>query len=142
MQLNLPQYSFKYRENRNRLEIFCLVRKKWLVFTPEEWVRQNVLAHLIEACQFPASSISSEVTVDLPIGKVRADIVVYNSAGNVIGVIECKSPMVELSDDVVQQVNKYHHGLQPQWVGITNGMNHFFLKENQVFLDWPMSQKH
>jgi hypothetical protein len=137
MQLNLPQYTFKYRENGNHLEIFCLIRKKWLVLTPEEWVRQNVMAHLVETCRFSESTIASEVTLELPIGKVRADIVVYDKNLKVRGIIECKSPMVSLSDEVLVQVNKYHTALNADWVGITNGMNHLFFKGDQLLEEWP-----
>jgi hypothetical protein len=140
MQLNLPQYSFKYRENGNHLEIFCLVRKKWLVLTPEEWVRQNVLSHLVEACKFPVLSIASEVTLDIPVGKVRADVVIYHKDGKVQGIIECKSPMVNLSDDVVLQVNKYHQALKADWVGITNGMSHLFLQGEKILEEWPKAE--
>ncbi len=140
MQLNLPQYSFKYRENENRLEIFCLVRKKWLVLTPEEWVRQHVLVHLVEACKFSVMSIGSEVTIDLPIGKVRADVVIYNKDGSVKGIIECKSPMVNLSEEVVHQVNKYHQALHADWVGITNGNSHLFLKGEHILQEWPLAE--
>ncbi len=137
MQLNLPQYTFNYRDNRGQLEIFCQLRKKWLVLTPEEFVRQHVIRYLYEAIGIGYHLMKSEVSIPLMGGLSRADIVVYNTNGSVEGIVECKAPQVEIDDSVLQQANKYHYALHAQWVVLTNGLKHVLFKGEQWKEGWP-----
>ena len=59
--LNLPNYSFKLKQESNGKHIFDSIRKKFVVLTPEEWVRQNFLQYLIQDRKFPASLIAVEI---------------------------------------------------------------------------------
>jgi len=124
MQLNLPQYTFKSRDNRGQLEIFCPLRRKWLVLTPEEYVRQQVIQHLHLSQGFELTWMKSEVSIPLPSGVVRSDLVVYNPDGSVEGIVECKAPQVMIDESVLHQANKYHFALKAKWVLLTNGFQH------------------
>lgn len=137
MHLNLPQYTFNYRDNRGQLEIFCILRKKWLVLTPEEFVRQHVIQHLHEAIGIEYLWMKSEVAISFPGGVSRADIVVYHTDGSVVGIVECKAPQVELDDAVLQQANRYQFGLNAQWVMLTNGLKHLLFQETGWKEGWP-----
>ena len=46
--LNLPQYAFRTKMEGGKKMIFDPIRKKFVVLTPEEWVRQHCIRFLIE----------------------------------------------------------------------------------------------
>ncbi len=138
MQLNLPQYNHNIRKRQEQLEIFCLVRKKWYVLTPEEWVRQNVASHLINHVGYPQARIVFEQELAVAGKKMRPDIVVFDSKWKVEGIVECKSPFIELDQKVLDQVGRYDRILQARWVGISNGMyHHFYSSESGWQVEWP-----
>ena len=80
--LNLPTYSFKLKSNEKQTLIFDIARKKYVVLTPEEWVRQHVVHFLIEEKQYPISLIALEKELIIHTRKKRTDILVFNSHGN------------------------------------------------------------
>ena len=138
MQLNLPQYNHNIRKRQEQLEIFCLVRKKWYVLTPEEWVRQNVAAHFIDHGRYPHARIVFEQELAVAGKKMRPDIVVFDSQWKVEGIVECKAPFIELDQKVLDQVGRYDRILQARWVGISNGIqHHFYSSESGWQVEWP-----
>jgi len=58
--LNLPQYQIKTRQSGTQMEVFDAIRKKYLVLTPEEWVRQQFILYLIHEKEYPPTLISLE----------------------------------------------------------------------------------
>ena len=143
LQLNFPQYTFKFREAKNSLQIFCLSRRKWVSLTPEEWVRQHVIAHLVEYCLFPIPLICAEYTWLGRGGLGRSDIVVFNNNAEVLGIVECKAPSVQITEQNSQQLMAYQHFSHPQWVMLTNGLRHFIwdISNQKRLQDWPKSVK-
>ena len=114
----------------NRELIFCLIRKKWVLITPEEWVRQNFLLYLTEILLYPASLIAVEKKISIGEITKRFDIVVYNNHAEAIILVECKEMNVPLSDDVLQQVLRYNINLQAACLVITNGSHCFAFRSN------------
>ena len=45
--LNFPAYSFRFKNSENKVAIFDEIRKKFILLTPEEWVRQHVVQYLL-----------------------------------------------------------------------------------------------
>src|SRR5690606_12003393 len=90
--LNLPDYQFKLKEENKKTKIFDALRKKFLVLTPEEWVRQNTVQFLIEERNFPKGLIVLEKSLKLNGLVKRADILVYSKSGNPLFMVECKAP--------------------------------------------------
>jgi hypothetical protein len=119
IQLSFKQYNHKIKQNENKDFIFCIIRKKWLVLTPEEWVRQNIIWYLIEF-GYPKTTIAVEKQFTIQDVKKRFDIVVYQ-ANNIFMLIECKEMNVPLNSAVLQQVLEYNSILQSHYVLITNG---------------------
>ncbi len=139
MQLNLPQYTHNIRKKAEQLEIFCLVRKKWYVLTPEEWVRQNVTKHLLSEKGFPIAFIAFEQELDVLGKKMRPDIVVYNALWQVEGIMECKAPFVDLDQKVLDQIGRYNRLLNANWIGVSNGIKHCFQWANLSWQEtWPL----
>ncbi len=118
-----PDIKPRIRLNESKEEIFCVIRKKWLVITPEEWVRQNFLLYLIEELSYPASLISVEKR--LMIGELarRYDIVVYSKNIQPLMVVECKEMNVALNEATILQVLRYNSLLQANYLIVTNGIS-------------------
>ncbi|MEI6489510.1 MAG: type I restriction enzyme HsdR N-terminal domain-containing protein [Bacteroidota bacterium] len=123
--LNLPPYTFKLRENGSQTEIFDSFRKKYVVLTPEEWVRQNFLQFLVQERSFPAALIAVEIGLKYNRLNKRADILVYNKQGKPYLLVECKAPIVKISQDTFDQVARYNMAFGVKYMVVTNGINHF-----------------
>ncbi len=119
--------------------IFDILRRKFVVLTQEEWVRQHFVHFLIEQRNFPAGSIANEVTVEINGMRKRCDTVVYGPAVNPIMIVEYKAPTIKLTQQVFDQIWRYNMELQVKWLVVSNGMQHycFFLdgqKGTYVFI--------
>lgn len=123
--LNLPSYSFSIKETQGKKKIFDRIRKKMVILTPEEWVRQNFLQFLIEEKSYPPSLIAVETKVNINGLSQRADIVAYNTQRKPILIVECKAPTVKISQDVFNQAARYNIKLQTHLICVTNGLNHY-----------------
>ncbi len=122
-ELNFPAYSFRIKESEGNFEIFDPVRKKFVALTPEEWVRQHVIAFLNSAKGYPLSLLKVEKQFTLNRLVKRADIVACNKSGKPVLIVECKSYDVPISQDTFDQAVRYNLVLQVNYLLITNGMN-------------------
>lgn len=123
--LNLPKYSLKVKYDGSKSYIFDPIRKKYLIHTPEEWVRQNFIQYLVQEKKYPASLIAVEMGIDVLATKKRCDIVLFNSYGKPDIIVECKAPSVKISQDTFDQVARYNLTLNTNYLIVTNGMQHF-----------------
>lgn len=130
--LNFPIVDFRFQKNtKGTLQIFDIIRKKFVDATPEEWVRQHIIHYLINEKEVPASMISVEKQLILNNTKRRTDVVVFNSNLKPILIIECKAPEVEINQLTVNQALRYNLELNVASVFLSNGLNHVFLKLGQ-----------
>lgn len=120
------EYTFRQRENDGRTEVFDPIRKKWLVLTPEERVRQQLILFLLNMKKIPASHISVERAITVNGLTKRYDLVVFAPEGNPLMVVECKAPEVEITQAVVEQAGRYNKTLRAPILGVTNGSTHYF----------------
>jgi hypothetical protein len=124
----------------NKQFVFDDIRKKWLLLTPEEKVRQHVVQYLIQEKKIPKSLIALEKLITVNEMKKRFDVLVYKATKPWL-LVECKEPNVELNDMALQQVLNYNNVLQVPYFAITNGENLFVWKiENSGLLqlnDFP-----
>ncbi|MGG9964395.1 type I restriction enzyme HsdR N-terminal domain-containing protein [Ferruginibacter sp. SUN106] len=121
IKIEYPPYQPKIKKEDNREIIFDEVRKKWVILTPEEWVRQNFLQYLVQVKKYPASLIAVEKEIKLGDLKKRFDIVVYDAASKPWMIAECKEMNVELNKQVLDQVLRYNITMQVPYLVITNG---------------------
>jgi hypothetical protein len=124
--LNLPKTNLNLSKKGDKIFVFCLIRRKHILLTPEEWVRQHFIAYLNNVLGHPIEAISIEKSLNYFGMTKRWDIVVYNSEFNPNILIECKAPQVTLGENTLGQVLSYQNQLQCEFIGITNGINHFF----------------
>jgi hypothetical protein len=124
--LNLPFHPFKISQRDGVYYIFDEARKKHLVLTPEEWVRQHFIKFLIKAKAFPASLMQIEGGLNLNQTRKRSDILVYNPSGEKLMVVECKAPSVSITQATFDQAARYNSVYKAKWLVITNGLNHYY----------------
>jgi hypothetical protein len=124
-QLNLPPYQFKLKKAGERVQIFDSIRKKYVVLTPEEWVRQNFLQYLIQEKNFPSSLIAVEAGLKYNQLQKRADVLVYDKSGSPFLMVECKAPSVKITQDTFDQIARYNVVFKVKYLVVTNGLNHF-----------------
>ena len=122
--LNLPPITPRCRRTASGVELWDSLRGKWLVLTPEEWVRRHVIG-LFERMGFEAGQIAQEVPVDMHGADQRADVVVYVE-GKPYVVCECKEPNIKIANSsALDQAVRYNYILGASVVIITNGLEHF-----------------
>lgn len=130
--LNLPPYPFRITLKDEQHFIFDEVRKKHLVLTPEEWVRQHFIHYLIKEKKFPRSLIQIEGGLSLNNLQKRTDIVIFNTSGERIMVIECKAPSVKISQNVFDQASRYNSVHKAKWLVVTNGLKHCYAQIDHI----------
>ena len=118
--LNYPSYPFKIKPIEGRDHLFDPFRKIWIVLTPEEWVRQNILQYLVQSCKYPSSLIAVEKSIQLGELTKRFDIVVYKNDAPWM-IIECKEAKVKLDETTMLQILQYQQVLTAQYLFISNG---------------------
>ena len=135
--LNLPNHPFKLTQKEEVTFIFDELRKKHLVLTPEEWVRQHFIRYLINEKNFPSALLQIEGGLNLNQTRKRSDILVYDKLGEKIMVIECKAPSIKITQATFDQAARYNSVYKTRWIVVTNGLNHYYAKiehENGRFL--------
>tara|TARA_B100000767_G_scaffold132068_1_gene125443 strand:- start:4237 stop:4683 length:447 start_codon:yes stop_codon:yes gene_type:complete len=125
-QLNFPNYIHTFKNKENKRYILDLIRKKYLLLTPEEWVRQNCINFLISALSYPKSLINVEKQIKINGKLKRYDIVVFNPDGNVNILVECKAPSISINQDTFDQIAQYNMTLNSNYLMLTNGKEHYF----------------
>ena len=125
-ELNFPTYSFRFKNSENKRLIFDEIRKKFVVYQPEEWVRQHCLQYLIHEKQFPKSLINVEKELYVNNLRKRYDIVVFNSDGSIHLIVECKAPHISINQATFDQIARYNLALNATYLMVTNGINHYY----------------
>lgn len=137
--LNFPPYRFRIKNSENTSQIFDIIRKKFVVLQPEEWVRQHTIHYLTKEKKYPNSLIAVEKMILLNNLKKRADIVVYNSDGSIKLLVECKAAGVSINQGTFDQIARYNLKFRAEYLMVTNGLEHYyclmdFHKEKYTFL--------
>ncbi|MBL7865523.1 MAG: type I restriction enzyme HsdR N-terminal domain-containing protein [Cyclobacteriaceae bacterium] len=123
--LNLPGFEAKVKKSEGKVLIFDAVRKKYVVLTPEEWVRQHVVNYLIHHRFYPKALFRIEGSLTYNRLQKRSDILVYDRVGKPWMLIECKSSDIKLSQRAFNQVAMYNMTVGARYVAVSNGMVHF-----------------
>jgi hypothetical protein len=130
--LNLPTCDLNVRRNGIKKEIFDSIRKRFVVLTPEEWVRQHFIQFLLNELHVPASLIGVETSLKYNGLSKRSDIVVYDRRGKPAMAIECKASTVKIDQKVFDQLARYNMVLNVSYLVVTNGMVHYCCQINKL----------
>ncbi len=125
MELNLPEYDVKLRRVKSGVKIYDILRQKYVAVTPEEWVRQHFIAYLINEKGYPAPLMANEVGITLNGTRRRCDSIVADHTGKIAVIIEYKSPSVNITQNVFDQIVRYNMALKARYLIVSNGMSHY-----------------
>ncbi|WP_298392427.1 type I restriction enzyme HsdR N-terminal domain-containing protein [Flavobacterium sp.] len=134
--LNFPTFTFRFKNSENKVAIFDEIRKKFIILTPEEWVRQHVVHYLLQEKKYPKSYINVEKLIKINDLNKRYDIVVYQPNGELFLLIECKAPEVKIAQQTFDQIARYNLVLKAKYLMVSNGLNHYFCQmdfENEKY---------
>jgi type I site-specific restriction-modification system R (restriction) subunit len=125
IQLNLPQYNVKISIKCGKSFIYDPLRRKDVVLTPEEWVRQHFVNFLITDRFFQKELIANEVTINMNGMSKRCDTVVYDNFLAPVVIIEYKAPEINITEQVFDQIAKYNSVLKVPYLIVSNGFTHY-----------------
>ncbi|WP_411766876.1 type I restriction enzyme HsdR N-terminal domain-containing protein [Winogradskyella sp. A3E31] len=128
--LNFPKFDYRFKSNENNISIFDVIRKKFVVLQPEEWVRQHCLHYLMNDKGYPKSLINVEKELELNGLKKRYDIVIFNPNGSIFLIVECKAPSITINQNTFDQIAQYNMTLNAEFLMVTNGINHYYCQMN------------
>ena len=124
--LAFPPYEFRFKNTKNKPGVFDVVRKKFVVLTPEEWVRQHCVHFLNKNLNYPLSLINVEKQLKVSGLKKRYDVVVFKTDGNIRILVECKAPSVPITQETFDQIARYNLSLEADYLMVTNGLQHYY----------------
>jgi hypothetical protein len=142
-QLIFPPFKYRISEKNEKSYIFDIIRKKDIMITPEEWVRQHLVHFMIDHLNYPKSLIKIEDGLKVYKMQKRSDVVVYQSDGKVFMLVECKSYKVKLDQKVMDQLSNYNQKYKANYLAITNGRQVYISKidyqkrESQFINEFP-----
>jgi hypothetical protein len=120
--LNLPDFNLTIRKEDGKVWIFDIIRKKYIVLTPEEWVRQHFIHYLINHLKYPKTLFRIEGSLTYNKLQKRSDIVIHDREGRPWMLVECKAPNIKLTQKAFNQVAVYNMTVGARFVAVTNGM--------------------
>jgi hypothetical protein len=123
--LNLPTYFFRLKDDGGKKYIFDEIRRRFVILTPEEWVRQHMVNYLINVKNYPRSLISVEKGFNQNRNRRRYDLLIYNKSGSPVMIVECKAPGMEINQHVFDQAGRYNNRYKAEYMLITNGIKHY-----------------
>lgn len=124
--LNFPRYSFRFKNSENKIAVFDVLRKKFVILTPEEWVRQHVVNFLLTEKKMPQSLLNVEKQLKVNQMLKRYDLLVYNPDGSIHLVVECKAASVPITQETFDQIARYNLALNAKYLMVTNGLQHYY----------------
>ncbi len=122
--LSFPQAELKLTRKEGQVFVWCIIRKKSLVLTPEEWVRQHLIHFLIQEKQIPIGLIAAEMAIEINQLSRRCDVVVFGIDGKPRLIVECKAPEINLTEKTFNQIAQYNAALNVDLLMVTNGLQH------------------
>jgi hypothetical protein len=136
--LQFPQPDLRVRNLNDVLQVWDVVRKKWVVLTPEEWVRQHLIHFLRDHRGWSESLMAVEKNLKYNGLNRRPDVVVYTSDMKPLLLAECKAPDVNINQAVLDQAVMYNRSLGVSYVLVTNGLHTSccFIHSEQAAIQW------
>ena len=123
--LNLPDFNFRIKTEHGKQYIFDPIRKRFVLLTPEEWLRQHFMQYLRSEKNYPESLMAVEKMIIVNGKQRRFDLLVYTRNGQPLLIAEFKAPNIKITQQTFDQVVRYNMVLRVEKVVVSNGMQHF-----------------
>lgn len=132
VKLDLPGFDYQISKAEGKIWIFDIIRKKRVVLTPEEWVRQHIVHFFIDQLKYPKSLIKIESGLTYNQLQKRSDVVVYDREAKPWLLMECKAPDLKLNQNTIMQAAVYNNEVKAKFIAVSNGLQHvcYEVKEN------------
>ena len=127
-ELVFPPFEYELRDENGKVSIFDIIRKKYIILAPEEWIRQHLIHYFINQLNYPKSLISVEDGLKVNKMQKRSDVLVYNRLGKIFMVVECKSAKVKLNQNAMVQLSTYNQNYNAEYIALTNGLQVYVCK--------------
>lgn len=132
----LDNLELQVKEQNNQKKVWDIVRKKWVIVTPEEMVRQAWLHYLTKQLHYPIGLISVEKQIQYGSLKKRYDIVVFDPQHQAWMLVECKAPEVNIDHKTLQQLVLYHSQIPCSYWLLSNGIETYCAHFEQLKINW------
>jgi hypothetical protein len=141
--IDLTQYKSRLKviNRENCVELWDIIRKKYVVITPEEVVRQLFIRYLTESGRANLNRISVEKKIKVFNRMHRYDIIVHDSKGDPLVLIECKSHEVTLTPKVLSQIGQYNRVVAAPYLIVSNGIYTYCLKRNSASMTYDFLEE-
>ena len=126
--LNLPYFELKLKREGESVKVYDRLRDKFVVLTPEEYVRQHFVNYLITGLGYPPSIMANEIGIELNGTKQRCDTIIVRPDGKPDIIVEYKSPEVAITQNVFDQIVRYNMKLHARYLIVSNGLKHYCCK--------------
>lgn len=126
--LNLPHFHPELLQQNDNLWIFDSLRKKRLILTPEEWVRQHWINFLIHHQNYPKGLVSLEKGLKYNQMQKRTDLIVFDRDRQPYLLIECKAPTIKIDEKTLNQIMTYNTRLNCPYLVLSNGLIHIYME--------------
>lgn len=123
--LNLPNFTIKVIVRNGKKMVFDPLRRRYLVLTPEEWVRQNFIQFLIQHKNYPAALLANEVSLTLNNTAKRCDTVLFRRDTTPMMIVEYKAPSIPITQKVFEQISRYNMVMRVDYLVVSNGLEHY-----------------
>ena len=130
VELKIPFQDIEIKRINSKNYIFDFIRKKYLICTPEEWVRQNLVSYFVNNLNYPKGLIKTESSLKYNNLKKRSDILIFNNDMSHFMIVECKSYKLKLNKSHLNQSAIYNKIYKSRYLMISNGMEHVVFKYN------------
>lgn len=130
--LAFPKANLRLSKKNDALFVWCVSRKKTLLLTPEEWVRQHLIHYLVHEKKVPIGLIVSEYAIKVNNLSRRCDVVVFGTDQKPKMIVECKAPDVIINQKVFRQIAQYNFQLNVDYLMLTNGLHHVICKIDRI----------
>jgi len=129
--LNLPKTELDISRNSDQLFVRCLVRKKHIILTPEEWVRQHFISYFLNQLAYPKGLLTVEKKIQYGAMEKRWDLATFMPDRECFLLLECKAPSIPITKAVFEQSLIYYKGLQSRFLVLSNGIEHIIFKKEK-----------
>ncbi len=126
----MPAAELTLKEQDGRTYVFDMLRHRYVVLTPEEWVRQHFVHFLITHKGYPAAMLGNEISFEVGNTKKRCDTVLYDKQARPRMIVEYKAPHISINQKVFDQISRYNMALHVDYLVVSNGLTHYCLRMN------------
>ncbi len=140
--MNLPEYTdIRLRQRPDgKHEVLDPLRHRFVVLTPEEWVRQHFINFLVKHRGYPMALMANEVELTVGEKHLRCDSVLYDRHGQPRMIMEYKAESVPLTEKVITQVTTYNMLMHVNYLIVSNGNTHLCMHYDEQTAKWTSSQ--